>query len=326
MSGTVLVTGAAGFIGFHLCRALLAAGERVWGFDSLNDYYDPRLKAARLDILCRSKRFRFTLGRLEDEAAVTKLFEEAAPAAVYHLGAQAGVRYSIENPRAYIETNLVGTFHILEALRRRPAEHLLFASSSSVYGDGAEPPFAVDADTDRPVSLYAATKKADELMAYAYAKLYGIPATGLRFFTVYGPFGRPDMAYFSFTQRILAGETIDVFNHGELMRDFTYIDDVVEGLTALKARPPAPDAQGARYKVYNLGNNRPEKLGDFIRALEEALGREARIRYLPMQPGDVHVTAADISESAADFGFAPKTGLREGLKRFAEWYRSYYNV
>ena len=326
MKGTVLVTGAAGFIGFHLCRALLAKGCCVTGFDSLNDYYDPRLKAARLDILNRSPRFSFVLGDLANESAVQAVFERAKPETVVNLAAQAGVRYSIEHPRAYIDSNIVGLFNILEAVRAHPAAHLVYASSSSVYGDSTPVPFSVDAKADRPVSLYAATKRSGELMAYAYSHLYGIPATGLRFFTVYGPFGRPDMAYFSFTRKILAGEPIDVFNNGELMRDFTYIDDIVDGVVRLIELPPAADASGARHAVYNLGNNRPVQLGDFIASLERALQKTAVKRYLPMQAGDVHATYANIEKSAADFGFAPKIGIDEGLDRFAAWYRSFYGV
>ncbi len=325
MSETILVTGAAGFIGFHLSRALLAAGETVVGFDNLNSYYDPRLKAARLDILGRSPRFHFTLGDLGDENAVEALFAEHAPKIVYNLGAQAGVRYSIENPRSYIVSNIVGFFNILEAARRHPVRHLMFASSSSVYGDSAKTPFSIEDNADRPVSLYAASKKSDELMAYAYARLYGIPTTGLRFFTVYGPFGRPDMAYFSFTKKILADEPIDVYNHGKLMRDFTYIDDIVEGLIKLMPLAPAPDEAGAPYKLYNLGNSKPVPLGDFISALETALGKTAVKRYLPMQAGDVHATFADIAESARDFGFCPRVEIGDGLKRFADWYLSYYD-
>ena len=324
MSDTIFVSGAAGFIGFHLCRALLAAKESVVGFDNLNNYYDPRLKAARLDILKRSPRFSFVLGDLSDAAAVEKVFSENRPSMVYHLGAQAGVRYSLKNPNAFITSNIVGTFNVLEAIRKYPITQLLYASSSSVYGDDAQTPFSIRASTDRPVSLYAASKKTGELMAYTYSQLHGILSTGLRFFTVYGPFGRPDMAYFSFTEKILAGETIDVYNYGNLMRDFTYIDDIVDGLLALKDRVPDPDDKGVRHKLYNMGNSQPVRLDDFIATLENVLEKAAQKRYLPMQVADVHETYADITESARDFGFSPRTKIDEGLRRFADWYRAYY--
>ncbi len=323
---TVLITGAAGFIGYHLAKRLLESGYAVEGFDSVNDYYDPALKRARLDELSAFGSFAFTKGDLTDGAAVDALFARCRPAAVVHLAAQAGVRYGMEHPRVYIESNVVGFFNVLEAARRHPVEHLLFASSSSVYGNREKTPFSVADPVDRPVSLYAATKKSDELIAYTYAHLYGIPATGLRFFTVYGPFGRPDMAYFKFTKAIFEGETIDVYNNGDLMRDFTYVDDVVSCVERMLFSPPKKDAAGDRYMLYNIGNNRPERLMDFIETLERAAGREAKKRFLPMQAGDVYRTYADISETVRDFGFAPKTKIFEGLPRFVDWYRAYYRV
>lgn len=324
---SVLVTGAAGFIGFHLCGALLRRGVRVVGLDNLNDYYDPALKRARLAELERESGFAFVRADLADDAAVNAAFAVYAPDVVVNLAAQAGVRYSIENPRSYIESNIVGFFNILEACRHSGTlsgvrvKHLLYASSSSVYGNRQEGPFSVEDDVSRPVSLYAATKKADELMAYTYSHLYGIPATGLRFFTVYGPWGRPDMAYFSFTKRILAGEPIRVFNHGDMLRDFTYIDDIVACVLRILACPPAGEDPA---RVYNIGNSRPERLMDFIAALERALGREAKKEFLPMQPGDVYQTSADVGPLERDFGFRPDTPIGEGLSRFAAWYRAYY--
>ena len=322
----VLVTGAAGFIGFHVSRALLAQGVRVTGLDNLNDYYDPALKRARLGLLEREPGFAFVQADLADAAAVNAAFAACRPAAVVHLAAQAGVRYSIENPRAYIESNVVGFFNVLEACRHSgeiagaPVRHLLYASSSSVYGNRREGPFSVEDDVSRPVSLYAATKKSDELMAYTYAHLYGIPATGLRFFTVYGPWGRPDMAYYSFTEKIFAGEPIRVFNHGDMLRDFTYIDDIVAFVLRVLACPPEGEDPA---RLYNIGNSHPERLSDFIAALEQALGREAQKEYLPMQPGDVYQTSADVGPLERDFGFRPDTPIAEGLSRFAAWYRGY---
>jgi len=324
LKDVIIVTGAAGFIGFHLCRRLLAQGESVVGLDNLNDYYDPRLKGARLDILNRSSRFNFLLGDLCDAEAVESLVVQNEPRVVYHLGAQAGVRYSLENPRSYMQSNIEGTFNLLEAVRKASVEHLLYASSSSVYGNHVKTPFSVNASVDKPVSFYASSKRAVELMVYAYACLYGIPSTGLRFFTVYGPFGRPDMAYFSFTKKILAGEPIDVYHHGELLRDFTFVDDVIDGLIALKEKPPVPDEGSVRHKVYNLGNSQPVRLDTFIAVLEKHLGKTAERRYLPMQAGDVYETYADITESTQDFGFIPKVDLEEGLKHFTDWYRGYY--
>ena len=323
-SKKVLVTGAAGFIGFHLSRRLLSLGASVCGIDNLNDYYDVSLKEARLAILEKEPGFTFVRGDLADEETVTKLFEDFRPDIVVNLAAQAGVRYSIDNPRSYILSNIVGFFHILEACRRHPVEHLLFASSSSVYGQQKKTPFATTDNVDHPISLYAATKKSDELMAYTYSHLYGIPATGLRFFTVYGPWGRPDMAYFKFTNKIVRGEPIQIYNHGDMLRDFTYIDDIVRGVENMLCNPPAPNELGDRYKIYNIGNNKPEKLMDFIETLEKAIGHTARKEYLPMQPGDVYQTYADVTDLIRDFDFKPSTPISEGLARFAAWYKDYY--
>ncbi len=321
---TILVTGAAGFIGYHFSRRLLEKGYRVEGVDSVNDYYDPALKRARLKELSAFGRFSFTEGDLADEALVGRLFDAAKPDVVVHLAAQAGVRYSIDNPRAYIESNILGFFNMLEAVRHHPVEHFLYASSSSVYGNREKTPFSVEDRVDKPVSLYAATKKSNELFAYTYSHLYGVPATGLRFFTVYGPFGRPDMAYFKFTKAILEDRAIDVFNGGNMLRDFTYIDDVTSCMENMLFISPQPDETGAPNAVYNIGNNSPVKLNDFIAAIERAAGKKARLNYLPMQPGDVEKTYADIEKTRRDFGFAPKTNIEEGLKRFVEWYRAYY--
>ncbi len=320
----ILVTGVAGFIGYHLAKRLLTAGYAVAGIDNLNDYYDPALKRARLNDLAPFERFSFTEGDLANEAAVEEIFSRVQPEIVVNLAAQAGVRYSIDHPKAYIESNVVGFFNVLEAVRRHPVMHLLYASSSSVYGDREQTPFSVNDRVDEPISLYAATKKSNELFAYTYSHLYGIPATGLRFFTVYGPFGRPDMAYFKFTKAILAGEAIDVYNNGELLRDFTYVDDVTACVQAMLFSPPKPNASGDRHAVYNIGNNKPEKLMDFILTLENALGKPANKRFLPMQAGDVTQTYADITETARDFGFAPTTPISVGLKKFVDWYRGYY--
>lgn len=326
MPKTILVTGCAGFIGFHLCRRLLATTDAsVVGFDNVNDYYEVSLKESRLSILRTFERFTFVRGDLADNAAVDKLFSSYAIDTVVHLAAQAGVRYSLVNPRAYIESNIVGFFNVLEAVRAHPVKHLLYASSSSVYGNQEKTPFSVSDRVDEPVSLYAATKKSDELMAHAYAHLFGVPATGLRFFTVYGPFGRPDMAYFKFANKIFAGEPIDVYNHGDLLRDFTYIDDIIDALCVMLDRPPAPDAAGKRCAVYNLGNSTPVPLMRFIEVLQDALGKTAVLRYLPMQEGDVYKTYADVSAAARDFGFSPKTSIETGLPAFAEWYRAYYH-
>lgn len=323
-SKKVLITGAAGFIGFHLAKRLLSLGASVCGIDNLNDYYDVSLKEARLAILETEPAFTFVRGDLADEAAVTKLFENFRPDIVVNLAAQAGVRYSIDNPRSYIQSNIVGFFNILEACRHYPVEHLLYASSSSVYGNQEKTPFATTDNVDHPISLYAATKKSDELMAYTYSHLYSIPATGLRFFTVYGPWGRPDMAYFKFTNKIVRGEPIQIYNHGDMLRDFTYVDDIVRGVENMLCNPPKANEFGDRYKVYNIGNNKPEKLMDFIETLEKAIGREAKKEYLPMQPGDVYQTYADVTDLIRDFDFKPSTSIAEGLGRFAEWYKDYY--
>lgn len=323
-SKKVLITGAAGFIGFHLAKRLLSLGAAVCGIDNLNDYYDVSLKEARLAILEKEQAFTFVRGDLADEAAVTKLFEDFRPDIVVNLAAQAGVRYSIDNPRSYIQSNIVGFFNILEACRHYPVEHLLYASSSSVYGNQEKTPFATTDNVDHPISLYAATKKSDELMAYTYSHLYGIPATGLRFFTVYGPWGRPDMAYFKFTNKIVRGEPIQIYNHGDMLRDFTYVDDIVRGVENMLCNSPKANEFGDRYKVYNIGNNKPEKLMDFIETLEKAIGREAKKEYLPMQPGDVYQTYADVTDLIRDFDFKPSTPISEGLGRFAEWYKEYY--
>ena len=323
-SKKVLITGAAGFIGFHLAKRLLSLGASVCGIDNLNDYYDVSLKEARLAILEKEPAFTFVRGDLADEAAVTKLFEDFRPDIVVNLAAQAGVRYSIDNPRSYIQSNIVGFFNILEACRHYSMEHLLYASSSSVYGNQEKTPFATTDNVDHPISLYAATKKSDELMAYTYSHLYGIPATGLRFFTVYGPWGRPDMAYFKFTNKIVRGEPIQIYNHGDMLRDFTYVDDIVRGVENMLCNPPKANEFGDRYKVYNIGNNKPEKLTDFIETLERAIGMEAKKEYLPMQPGDVYQTYADVTDLIRDFDFKPSTPISEGLARFAEWYKDYY--
>lgn len=325
-SKKILVTGAAGFIGFHLSRKLLEQGVSVVGFDNINDYYDVNLKYARLAILEEYDSFKFTKGDLSDKSAVDSLFEENKFDIVVNLAAQAGVRYSIDNPQAYIESNIVGFFNILEACRHNPVEHLLYASSSSVYGNQQKTPFSTDDDVSKPISLYAATKKSNELIAYTYSHLYGIPSTGLRFFTVYGPFGRPDMAYFSFTEKILKGETIKIFNNGDMYRDFTYIDDIVKGIENMLCNPPDADENGDRATVYNIGNNSPERLMYFIETLEKAIGKEARKEYLPMQPGDVYQTYADVTPLVEKFGFKPSTTIEEGLGKFAEWYKEYYKV
>ncbi len=321
---TILVTGAAGFIGYHLSRRLLESGMRVFGADSVNSYYDPSLKRARLRELAPYPHFTFLEGDLADERFAERLFAEAKPDVVVHLAAQAGVRYSIENPRAYIDSNIIGFFNMLEQVRHHPVEHFLYASSSSVYGNREKTPFSVEDRVDQPISLYAATKKSNELFAYTYSHLYDVPATGLRFFTVYGPFGRPDMAYYSFTKSILEDKPINVFNGGNMLRDFTYVDDVTACLEKMLFCPPGPDPTGARNAVYNIGNNNPVKLIDFIGAIESALGKKATLNFMPMQAGDVEKTYADIESTRRDFGFSPKTQIQEGLKQFANWYLSYY--
>ena len=320
----ILVTGAAGFIGFHLSKRILEEGGEVIGFDNLNDYYDVNLKYARLEILEKYENFTFIKGNLADKAAVDNLFINYKPDVVVNLAAQAGVRYSIDNPGSYIESNIIGFYNILEACRNYPVAHLLYASSSSVYGNQKKTPFSTEDNVDHPISLYAATKKSNELMAFTYSHLYNIPATGLRFFTVYGPYGRPDMAYFSFTQKIMRGETIKIFNNGDMYRDFTFVDDIVQGIMNMLLNPPKPDENGARAKVYNIGNNNPEKLMYFIETLEKAIGKVAEKEYLPMQPGDVYQTYADVSDLQRDFDFKPSTSIEDGLNRFAKWYFEYY--
>ncbi len=336
-SDTVLVTGAAGFIGYHLAERLLDAGRRVVGLDNLNDYYDPSLKRARLARLESREGFSFERLDLADREGMEALFAANGFGVVVHLAAQAGVRYSLENPHSYVDSNLVGFLHILEGCRHTGVGHLVYASSSSVYGANTAMPFSVHHNVDHPLSLYAATKKANELMAHTYAHLYGLPTTGLRFFTVYGPWGRPDMALFKFTRKILAGEPIDVFNFGNHRRDFTYIDDIVEGVVRVMGRLPEPDpawsgaapdpaSSRAPWRVYNIGNNRPVELLRYIEVLEHCLGRTAERRLLPMQPGDVPDTFADVTALTSDVGYKPDTPIEEGVRRFVEWYREYFGV
>ena len=331
----VLVTGAAGFIGSTLSHRLLARGDTVLGYDNLNAYYDPKLKEARLARLLPQDGFSFVKASLEDKAALEAAFDEFKPQRVVNLAAQAGVRYSLENPQAYIDSNIVGFLNILEACRHRGTEHLVYASSSSVYGANRKLPFAVEDSVDHPVSMYAATKKANELMAHTYSHLFGLPTTGLRFFTVYGPWGRPDMALFLFTRKILAGEPIDVFNHGHHTRDFTYIDDIVEGVIRTLDRVPGPDAaydplnptpasSTAPYRVYNIGNHQPVELLRYIEVLEDCLGRKAQRNLLPLQPGDVPDTYADVSALQRDTDYTPSTSIETGVRRFVEWYRDFY--
>lgn len=338
---TILVTGAAGFIGGALVKQIfrVAKNVRVIGIDNLNDYYDIRLKEARLSELACNPMFEYIKGNIADQALLAEVFAVNKPQIVVNLAAQAGVRHSITNPDAYIESNIIGFYNILEACRHHPVEHLVYASSSSVYGSNQKVPYSTDDPTDNPVSLYAATKKSNELMAHAYSKLYNIPATGLRFFTVYGPYGRPDMAYFGFTDKLREGKTIQIFNYGNCMRDFTYIDDIVEGVVRVMQK--APDKRTGDdglpvppYAVYNIGNNQPENLLDFITILQEELigagvlpkdyDFEAHKELVPMQPGDVPVTYADTTGLERDFGFKPSTGLREGLRSFAQWYKAFY--
>ena len=316
----ILVTGAAGFIGMHCSARLLAQGHQVIGIDNLNDYYDPRLKQARLAQLNAHPGFRFIETDIANRDALEKLFTEVRPERVLHLAAQAGVRYSLKNPHAYVQSNLVGFVNMLEGCRHHGVQHLVYASSSSVYGANTKVPFAVGDPVDHPVSLYAATKKSNELMAYSYSHLYGLPTTGLRFFTVYGPWGRPDMSPWLFTSAILEGRTIDVFNHGKMQRDFTYIDDIVEG--TLRVLDQAPTG-APPYHLYNIGNHQPVELMDFIGTLERVLGVEAKKNFMPMQPGDVPVTYADTDDLRRDVGFAPSTPLSQGLQHWADWYRSY---
>ncbi len=332
-----LVTGAAGFIGFFVSQGLLARGDEVVGLDNLNDYYDPRLKAARLELLKRHANFRFVNLDLADRPGIEALFGAEKFSRVIHLAAQAGVRNSIENPHIYVASNVVGFLHVIEGCRRYGVEHLVYASTSSVYGANTHMPFAVDQNVDHPLTLYAATKKANELMAHSYSSLYGLPTTGLRFFTVYGPWGRPDMALFLFTVNILAGKPIDVFNHGKHKRDFTYVADIAAGVIAAVdhvARPdaawdseaPNPSTSRAPYRLYNIGNQQPIELLRYIEVLEDCLGRKAQKNLLPLQRGDVPDTLADVKELTRDVGYRPGTSVEEGVKRFVEWYRSYYGV
>ena len=334
MTRRVLITGAAGFIGYHLSERLLAAGDEVFGLDNLNDYYDPRLKEARLERLKKQKTFRFLRVDLGDRTGVEKIWKEIKPEVVVHLAAQAGVRYSLTHPHAYAKSNLEGMLDVLEACRAEKTGNLIFASSSSVYGLNQSMPFSERDNVDHPVSLYAATKKSNELMAHCYAHLYGIPCTGLRFFTVYGPWGRPDMAYYKFTQNILEGREIELYGDGKMQRDFTYVDDIVEGVVRLTRHPaqPNPDWSGkkpdpatspAPYRIYNIGNNQPVELGRFVAAIEEATGKKAKIVRKPMPPGDVVATAANVDDLEKEVGFRPQTSIEEGMKRFVEWYRGY---
>lgn len=341
MGKTVFITGASGFIGSNLAKRILTTepDTKVIGLDNMNDYYDVRIKEARLAELQKFENYTFIKGNLADKALINSIFEQYHPDIVVNLGAQAGVRYSITNPDAYIESNMIGFYNILEACRHYPVEHLVYASSSSVYGSNKKVPYSTDDKVDNPVSLYAATKKSNELMAHAYSKLYNIPSTGLRFFTVYGPAGRPDMAYFGFTNKLVNGETIKIFNYGNCKRDFTYVDDIVEGVVRVIAK--APEKKNGEdglpippYAVYNIGNSNPENLLDFVQILSEELVRagvlpadydfEAHKELVPMQPGDVPVTFADTEPLERDFGFKPHTPLREGLRKFAEWYKEFY--
>lgn len=333
----ILVTGAAGFIGFHVSQKLLERGDTVVGLDNLNDYYDPQIKRDRLAQLKSAAQFTFEHAELADREGVSALFDSGAFDAVVHLAAQAGVRYSIENPHAYVDSNLVGFINILEGCRHHGVGHLVYASSSSVYGANTKMPFAVHQSVDHPVSLYAATKKANELMAHTYSHLYALPTTGLRFFTVYGPWGRPDMALFKFTKAILSGQPIDVYNHGKMRRDFTYVDDIVEGVVRVVDRIPQPNeawsgdapdpaTSFAPYRVYNIGNNNPVELMRMIEVVETCLGKTAEKNFMGMQPGDVPATYADVDDLMADVGFKPATSIEEGIARFVEWYRAYYNV
>lgn len=332
------MTGAAGFIGYHLSDSLINEGYQVFGLDNLNDYYDVTLKEARLAQLYRKQRsLRFYKLSLEDADGVRQIFEEVKPDVVVNLAAQAGVRYSLENPHVYIGSNVAGFLNILEGCRHHGVRHLIYASSSSVYGLNTKMPFSVRHNVDHPVSLYAATKKSNELMAHAYSHLFGIPTTGLRFFTVYGPWGRPDMALFLFTKAILAGKPIKVFNHGKMQRDFTYVDDIVEALVRLVPRVPEgdpswsgdapnPATSHAPYRLYNIGNNSPVELLHMIESLEDALGKKAIKEFLPMQPGDVPATYADVEDLARDVDFRPNTPIEEGIRRFVDWYRGYYTM
>jgi UDP-glucuronate 4-epimerase len=334
---TILVTGVAGFIGFHVTQRLLAAGRDVVGVDSINDYYDPTLKEARLALLERDPGFSFVKFDLSDRAASKSLFEQHRPPTVVHLAAQAGVRYSLQNPHAYVDANLRGFANVLEGCRHNGCKHLVFASSSSVYGANTKLPFSVQDNVDHPISLYAASKKANELMAHAYSHLYRIPATGLRFFTVYGPWGRPDMAIFIFAKAILEGQPIRLFNNGKMRRDFTYVDDVSQAVVRLIDCPPQSDpnwdashpdpaTSSAPWRIYNIGNNRPEDLMHVVSLLEKEFGRNAVTEMLPMQPGDVEATYADVADLERDIGFRPTTSIEDGIARFAKWYREYHRI
>ncbi len=324
----ILVTGAAGFIGFHVAQRLLQAGRRVVGVDNLNDYYDPALKQARLNLLNNDERFRFVRLDLADQPATAALFADARFPAVIHLAAQAGVRYSLQNPQAYISANLQGFANVLEGCRHNGCGHLLFASSSSVYGANTRLPFSVHDNVDHPVSLYAATKKSNELMAHSYSHLFRLPTTGLRFFTVYGPWGRPDMAMFIFAKAILEGRPIKLFNHGRMQRDFTYVDDVVEAIIRLVDRAPQPDpaTSSAPWRIYNIGNNNPEQLLHVVAVLERALGRSAEKELLSMEPGDVPATYADVDDLMRDVGFRPSTSIEDGVARFVQWFKDYHQL
>lgn len=334
---TVLITGAAGFIGFHVSQKLLADGHTVIGLDNLNDYYDVKLKEDRLAILMQHDIFQFNKISLENRAGVNKVFERSAPVCVINLAAQAGVRYSLHNPYAYVDANVVGFLNVLEACRHNQVGHFIFASSSSVYGANTKLPFSVHDNVDHPVSLYAATKKANELMAHTYSHLYGLPATGLRFFTVYGPWGRPDMALYLFTKAILEGKPLQVFNHGEMMRDFTYVDDIVDGVVRLVNKPPQPNPKWsgdkpdpatsyAPYRLYNIGNNQPVELMKFIETIEQTLGKVAIKEFLPLQAGDVPQTYANVDDLVRDLDFKPTTTIEEGIGKFVAWYKEYYGV
>ena len=333
----ILVTGAAGFIGFHLCLALLKKGHKIVGLDNINSYYDTKLKEDRISILKKDNNFSFIKADLSDKNAINKAFDETNFDRVINLGAQAGVRYSLQNPDAYINSNIVGFLNILEACRYHKTAHLVYASSSSVYGMNTSMPFSVHDNVDHPVSLYAATKKSNELMAHTYSHLFGLPTTGLRFFTVYGPWGRPDMAPFLFTKAILEGKPIKVFNNGQMKRDFTYIDDIVEGVVRVADLIPQPNAEydcaksdpstsKAPYKIYNIGNNQPIELLKFIETIEEKTGKKAEKIFMPMQAGDVVATYADVSDLMKDTGFSPSTPLKVGIGKFVDWYRDYYKI
>ena len=333
----ILVTGAAGFIGFHISRRLLEDSHEVIGLDNINDYYDVNLKRDRLKILQSHNSFSFYENNLIDKVAVDHLFKKEAPQRVIHLAAQAGVRYSIQHPEVYVQSNIIGTFNILEACRYNETEHLVYASTSSAYGLNTKFPFSVHDNVSHPVSFYGATKIANELMAHSYSHLYGLPTTGLRFFTVYGPWGRPDMALFLFTKAILASEPINVYNRGDMVRDFTYIDDIIEGVTRIVAKTPKPDPEwdgdqpspassSAPYRIYNIGSNAPVKLMDYIREIEKNLGLEAKLNLMPMQGGDVRKSHANVSDLIQDFGYTPQYNIQTGVKNFINWYLDYYHV